>query len=576
MGAGELIFQGLSNFGAGIEKRASRLEEQEKQLKRAKATRAFFSAQGLELPEDADADTLNSMGSYMLQATKQKDEEEYRNKLLELQDREFQAKQAEKQGLVDAYSIMNTQVPMEQDVYGTTLNVRPNATDVLSQPSGGVQRYSSADALLSQAPVQAQQSPSEILFEGLKEGDRKRASDAIDVLSSNPDISPDRKLYEKGSEEYDKSLKKYRAKSELENILIPIIDKEIPSKIPLIQTSVYDKDFFDMETRDDKRKKISDEVINHLANYAINNKQPQQPVIDTSQNVDLGNRTNLDIFPEGQAQGMVSEVKAPVGKKTTSVSAMKQAGGLPQLLAKSPELRKAISSMDVKDQQALMSSFGAGTTKDRLELLKLDAERRKIDQQTVNEQLDEDIKRGVLKEKDRDIVQQQLSSYNNAINTSIAVGSVAETAKNIEELFNTGILPVGGKGGAIVDYLPITTNASDVRKLNQQILSDAALGVLRDLRSQGTGSGLGATSNLEIEMLQKSLESLDPDLSPEIYLKNLRDYTTLRYRTLNTITNDLQIKGLPVPPEVSSELRQETSWRNPRKLPSLVGVRQQQ
>jgi hypothetical protein len=114
--------------------------------------------------------------------------------------------------------------------------------------------------------------------------------------------------------------------------------------------------------------------------------------------------------------------------------------------------------------------------------------------------------------KEIGMMQQQIDAANRVvrdIDTIIKSGSSAR-------------LPATGKFSDWLASMPITTGASDVRALINNIEADVAFKTLADMRRNSpTGGALGAISDKELSLLAAAEGSINPSLSWPIFKRNL-------------------------------------------------------
>jgi hypothetical protein len=108
----------------------------------------------------------------------------------------------------------------------------------------------------------------------------------------------------------------------------------------------------------------------------------------------------------------------------------------------------------------------------------------------------------------------EISSYN----------SITDAIGDAQKLVSGSSLPSVGKGGQFVaDYVPFTTNASDLKNTLNTIKAKTAFGELQKMREASpTGAALGGIAVRELELLQDSVASLEQSQSEAQFLTNLR------------------------------------------------------
>ena len=125
--------------------------------------------------------------------------------------------------------------------------------------------------------------------------------------------------------------------------------------------------------------------------------------------------------------------------------------------------------------------------------------------------------------------EQQIKSVDVAISRAKTLKTAINKIRGIAGGFSPGI----GGASNLMNKLPISTNASTVRALNNTIKGIIGFQELVDLKAQG--GTLGALSDAELNMLTSLQGSLDVDnLNAETYLEMLTD--------IETKTNDVQKK----------------------------------
>lgn len=125
--------------------------------------------------------------------------------------------------------------------------------------------------------------------------------------------------------------------------------------------------------------------------------------------------------------------------------------------------------------------------------------------------------------------EQQLETVNIALDRAKTLKTAIKKIRGIAG----GVFPGIGKGSNLMNKLPIQTDASTVRALNNTIKGLIGFQELVDLKAQG--GSLGALSDAELGMLTSLQGSLDVDnLNSETYLEMLKD--------IETRTNDVEKK----------------------------------
>ena len=124
---------------------------------------------------------------------------------------------------------------------------------------------------------------------------------------------------------------------------------------------------------------------------------------------------------------------------------------------------------------------------------------------------------------------QQIQSVDVALSRAKTLKTAINKIRGIAGGFSPGI----GKGSNLMNKLPISTDASTVRALNNTIKGIIGFQELVDLKAQG--GTLGALSDAELNMLTSLQGSLDVDnLNAKTYLEMLKD--------IETRTDDVQKK----------------------------------
>jgi hypothetical protein len=117
--------------------------------------------------------------------------------------------------------------------------------------------------------------------------------------------------------------------------------------------------------------------------------------------------------------------------------------------------------------------------------------------------------------------EQQIKSVDVAISRAKTLKTAINKIRGIAGGFSPGI----GGGSNLMNKLPISTDASTVRALNNTIKGIIGFQELVDLKAQG--GTLGALSDAELNMLTSLQGSLDVDnLNAKTYLEMLKDIET--------------------------------------------------
>jgi hypothetical protein len=111
---------------------------------------------------------------------------------------------------------------------------------------------------------------------------------------------------------------------------------------------------------------------------------------------------------------------------------------------------------------------------------------------------------------------------------------VIEDIDRVIEIAEGSTLPSLGKMSKWVAALPINTAANDVRLLLKNIQANTAFKTLSDMRQNSpTGGALGAISDKELGLLSAAEGTIDPDLSPEEFVRNLKRIRDARSEALS-------------------------------------------
>jgi hypothetical protein len=123
-------------------------------------------------------------------------------------------------------------------------------------------------------------------------------------------------------------------------------------------------------------------------------------------------------------------------------------------------------------------------------------------------------------------------------------GRVVRDIDTIISTANSASLPSTGKFSDWIATLPVTTGASDVRALIQNIEADVAFKTLADMRRNSpTGGALGAISDKELSLLAAAEGSINPTLSWPIFKRNMEAIRDARKELLTMYSDKLSKMG---------------------------------
>jgi len=123
-------------------------------------------------------------------------------------------------------------------------------------------------------------------------------------------------------------------------------------------------------------------------------------------------------------------------------------------------------------------------------------------------------------------------------------GRVVRDIDTIISTANSASLPSTGKFSDWIATLPVTTGASDVRALIQNIEADVAFKTLADMRRNSpTGGALGAISDKELSLLAAAEGSINPTLSWPVFKRNMEAIRDARKELLALYSDKLSKMG---------------------------------
>jgi phosphoribosylformylglycinamidine (FGAM) synthase PurS component len=129
-------------------------------------------------------------------------------------------------------------------------------------------------------------------------------------------------------------------------------------------------------------------------------------------------------------------------------------------------------------------------------------------------------------------------------------------------------LPAAGKFSEWVNKLPVTTGASDLRRIVNNISADVAFERLARMRRESkTGGALGAVSERELALLQAAEGSIDPSLSPKFFISNMLRIKDARQELIKMWSGKLEKLSSNSDTEGSSEVK---SQDNSKELESQI------
>jgi hypothetical protein len=169
--------------------------------------------------------------------------------------------------------------------------------------------------------------------------------------------------------------------------------------------------------------------------------------------------------------------------------------------------------------------------------------------------------------------EQQLETVNIALDRAKTLKTAIKKIRGIAG----GVFPGIGKGSNLMNKLPIQTDASTVRALNNTIKGLIGFQELVDLKAQG--GSLGALSDAELGMLTSLQGSLDVDnLNSETYLEMLKDIETrtgdvekkmdAQKKELMTIEKPTKFQPIQTPKSESPKKGDE--FYNPKTKQTLI------
>jgi hypothetical protein len=116
--------------------------------------------------------------------------------------------------------------------------------------------------------------------------------------------------------------------------------------------------------------------------------------------------------------------------------------------------------------------------------------------------------------------QREIAMAESAIKQADRVSDDIDTIIGISE---KSTLPSVGRMSEWINTIPVDTAASDIRRLIANIQADVAFSTLAKMRRESkTGGALGAVSEKELTLLQAAEGSIDPTLSPALFVANLK------------------------------------------------------
>lgn len=135
-------------------------------------------------------------------------------------------------------------------------------------------------------------------------------------------------------------------------------------------------------------------------------------------------------------------------------------------------------------------------------------------------------------------VQREIAMAKNAMNQARRISDDIDT---IVKLAGESTLPSIGRMSEWVNTIPVDTAASDIRRLIKNIEADVAFESLAKMRRESkTGGALGAVSEKELALLQAAEGSIDPSLSPPIFIANLKRVQEARNELMNMWSGRLE------------------------------------
>ena len=138
------------------------------------------------------------------------------------------------------------------------------------------------------------------------------------------------------------------------------------------------------------------------------------------------------------------------------------------------------------------------------------------------------------REKEIGMMQQSMEQARRVVRD---IDTIVKTAES-------SALPATGKFSDLVAKLPVTTGASDIRALIENITADVAFKTLADMRRNSkTGGALGAISEKELTLLAAAEGSINPSLSWPIFKRNLMEISTARKELMNMWAGKLSSMG---------------------------------
>ena len=123
------------------------------------------------------------------------------------------------------------------------------------------------------------------------------------------------------------------------------------------------------------------------------------------------------------------------------------------------------------------------------------------------------------REREINVMQSSIEQANRIVRD---IDTIIDTAQGAS-------LPSTGRFSDWIATLPVTTGASDVRALIQNIEADVAFKTLADMRRNSkTGGALGAISERELALLAAAEGSINPSLSWPVFKRNLESIRDAR------------------------------------------------
>lgn len=233
------------------------------------------------------------------------------------------------------------------------------------------------------------------------------------------------------------------------------------------------------------------------------------------------------MFPQAKAEALPAQTSA-VGEYFLTPPRTDGKTGTSEQFAR--DMGKPLPSpMGRKDEKVLAAPFAVDPSIDSSPVSEINKVKGNIDviKDQAIKRMDE--QRGENKARFND-----QKSFKTLMDDVLNVTKKASAASKMVSGLNTG--PMAGEGGKGLLGSGFITGGRDLAETLTTIQSDAALGALADMKANSANgaSGLGATSDAELNLIKSKKQSLAQDQSPEQLKQNLAEYQQQR---LNMVRN---------------------------------------